>query len=255
MRLAGRVTIITGAAQGIGAAVARECAKEGASVMALDIKPEVKDVCDQIVAAGGKASGYVLNIADTAAYQTCVEQIAAQEGRIDALVNNAVTCSYADILHDSLEEWRRMHQVNLEAVYWGCKLVAPYMAKQKRGWIVNVSSIQAFMTDGNAGAYCAAKGAIISFTKSLAIELAPYGVLANAIAPGAIHTPLSMVNGVDETTTPIFQEWYVGKRKIPLARAGEPEEIAKVAVFLVSDDCSYMTGSTVVVDGGLSSTF
>jgi NAD(P)-dependent dehydrogenase (short-subunit alcohol dehydrogenase family) len=87
------------------------------------------------------------------------------------------------------------------------------------------------------------------------VALAPSGVLANAIAPGCIHTPMSLINGVDETTTDFFKEWYIGKRKIPLARAGEPEEIARVAVFLASDDCSYMTGSTLVVDGGLSSTF
>ena len=152
-----------------------------------------------------------------------MEEVVAESGRIDALVNNAAICFYADILHDSLEYWRQMQQVNLEAVYWGCKLVAPYMAEQKRGWIINISSIQALMTEGNAGSYCAAKGAILSFTRSLAVELAPYGVLANAIAPGCIHTPMSVVNGVDETTTSFFQEWYIGKRKIPLARPGEPE--------------------------------
>ena len=255
MRLTGRVAIITGAAQGIGAAIAKEFAREGATVAALDRKSEVGQVCEEIRAAGGRTSGHVLDISDQVAYRNCVERIAAESGRIDALVNNAAICFYADILHDSLEQWRQMQQVNLEAVYWGCKLVAPYMAEQKRGWIVNISSVQALMTEGNAGSYCAAKGAILSLTKSLAVELAPYGVLANAIAPGCIHTPMSMVNGVDETTTSFFKEWYIGKRKIPLARAGEPEEIAKVAVFLASDDCSYMTGSTLVVDGGMSSTF
>ncbi len=256
MRLAGRIAIITGAAQGIGAAIAREFAREGASVAALDLKKTgVEEVCQEIRAAGGMASPYVLDITDQAVYQNCVERIASESGRIDVLVNDAAICFYADILHDSLEQWRQMQQVNLEAVYWGCKLVAPYMVEQKRGWIVNISSVQALMTEGNAGSYCAAKGAILSFTKSLAVELAPYGVLANAIAPGCIHTPMSMVNGVDETTTSLFKEWYIGKRKIPLARVGEPAEIARVAVFLASDDCSYMTGSTLVVDGGMSSTF
>jgi NAD(P)-dependent dehydrogenase (short-subunit alcohol dehydrogenase family) len=255
MRLVGRVGIVTGAAQGIGAAIAREFAREGAAVAAVDQKPEVEQVCAEIRAVGGQAAAHVLDITNQDAYRNCMERIASDSGRIDALVNNAAVCFYADILHDSLERWRRMQQVNLEAVYWGCKLAAPYMAKQKRGWIVNISSVQAMMTDGTAGSYCAAKGALISFTKSLAVELAPYGVLANAIAPGCIHTPMSLINGVDETTTDFFKEWYIGKRKIPLARAGEPEEIARVAVFLASDDCSYMTGSTLVVDGGLSSTF
>jgi NAD(P)-dependent dehydrogenase (short-subunit alcohol dehydrogenase family) len=129
------------------------------------------------------------------------------------------------------------------------------MANQRRGRIISLTSIQALTPQGEVGAYTATKGAIISFTKSLAVELAPYGVLANAIAPGCIHTPLSIVKGVDETRTESFQEWYVKNRKIPLARPGEPEEIARVAVFLASDDSSYITGQTVVVDGGLTITF
>jgi len=110
-------------------------------------------------------------------------------------------------------------------------------------------------TDGGAGAYVAAKGALVSFTKSLAVELATHGVLANAIAPGFIHTPMSIVNGVDETETELFKEWYIGRRKVPLARVGQPEEIARVAVFLASDDSSYVTGQTLVVDGGMTATF
>jgi len=104
------------------------------------------------------------------------------------------------------------------------------------------------------GAYAATKGGIISFTKSLAVELAPHSILANAIAPGCIHTPLSIVKGVDETRTESFQEWYVKNRRIPLARPGEPEEVARVAAFLASDECSYITGQTLVVDGGLTIT-
>ena len=148
-----------------------------------------------------------------------------------------------------------MQRVNLEAVYWGCKLVAPYMTRQKRGRIVTIASIQAMATDGGAGSYVAAKGALVSFTKSLAVELAPHGVLANAIAPGFIHTSMSIVNGVDETETEFFKEWYVKRRKVPIGRVGQPEEIARVAVFLASDDCSYVTGHTLVVDGGLTATF
>jgi NAD(P)-dependent dehydrogenase (short-subunit alcohol dehydrogenase family) len=105
------------------------------------------------------------------------------------------------------------------------------------------------------GAYVASKGAIMSYTRSLAVELAPSGVLVNAIAPGCIHTPMSIIDGVDETETDFFKQWYVGMRKIPLARAGEPEEIARAALFLASEDCSYMTGHTMVVDGGLTITF
>lgn len=255
MKLEGRVSIVTGAAQGIGAAIAREFAREGSVVAALDRKADVEKVCEEIRRAGGQASAHVLDITDQEAYRSCVEQVASRSGRIDALVNNAAICPAGDILSDNLSQWREVQKVNLEAVYWGCKLVAPHMARQHRGRIITIASVQAMATDGGAGAYVAAKGALVSFTKSLAVELAPHGVLANAIAPGFIHTSMSVVNGVDETETEVFKQWYVGRRKVPLARVGQPEEIARVAVFLASDDSSYVTGHTLVVDGGLTATF
>ena len=255
MKLAGRISIVTGAAQGIGAAIAREFAREGAVVAALDRKVEVEKVCMEIVQAGNQASSHVLDITDQEAYRSCVEKIASEFGRIDALVNNAAISRSGDILTDTIEQWREVQKVNLEAVYWGCKLAVPHMIKHRRGRIITIASVQAMATDGGAGSYVAAKGALVSFTKSLSVELAPHGILANAIAPGFIHTSMSIVNGADETETELFQEWYVRRRKIPLGRPGQPEEVARVAVFLASDDCSYVTGHTLVVDGGMTSTF
>ena len=184
-----------------------------------------------------------------------MSQIVEAQGSVDILINNAAIAYYEDLVASSLAHWREIHAVNLEAQYIGCKLVAPHMIKRGWGRIVNIASTQAIATEATVGAYAASKGAIISFTKSLAVELAPFGINANAIAPGCIHTPMSIVNGVDETTTEYFQTWYVGKRKIPLARPGRPEEIARVAVFLASDDASYVTGHTLVADGGLTITF
>jgi NAD(P)-dependent dehydrogenase (short-subunit alcohol dehydrogenase family) len=252
MKLQGRVALVTGAAQGIGAAIVREFLREGAAVAAIDLKTEVRDAFQENTA---RVYPYVFDITDHEAYRKCVENVVAEKHRIDILVNDAAICFYGDVFEDSLEKWRKVQAVNLEAIYWGCKLVAPHMAKQRWGRIISISSTQAIATEGRLGSYTAAKGAIMSFTKSLAVELAPHGILANAIAPGCIHTPMSIIDGVDETQTELFKEWYVGRRKIPLARPGEPEEIARVAVFLASEDCSYVTGHTVVADGGLTITF
>jgi len=255
MKLQGRMALVTGAAQGIGAAIVREFLREGAAVAAIDRKTEVGGTFQVGSEDPSNVRSYIFDITDHDAYRRCVEDVLQEKGKIDILVNNAAICYYGDIFEDSLEKWRRVQAVNLEAIYRGCKLVAPHMAKQRWGRIISIASTQAIAAEGRLGSYTAAKGAIMSFTKSLAVELAPYGILANAIAPGCIHTPMSIIDGVDETQTELFREWYVGRRKIPLARPGEPEEIARIAVFLASEDCSYVTGHTLVADGGLTITF
>jgi 3-oxoacyl-[acyl-carrier protein] reductase len=255
MKLTGRVALITGAAQGIGEAIANEFAREGAVVYGIDRSAHIDAACSRIRESGGKAFGCQVDITDHKAYAGVVELAAKEQGRIDILVNNAAIAYYEEILNSSLEHWREIQTVNLEAHYVGAKLVAPHMIRGGWGRIVNIASTQAIATEATVGAYAASKGAVVTFTKSLAVELAPYGINANAIAPGCIHTPMSVINGVDETKTEYFQTWYMGKRKIPLARPGQPEEIARVAVFLASDDASYVTGHTLVADGGLTITF
>jgi NAD(P)-dependent dehydrogenase (short-subunit alcohol dehydrogenase family) len=255
MRLRNRIALITGAAQGIGAAIAGEFAKEGAIVYIIDRGAHIQHVARELETAGGKCVAFQFDLRDYDALEACVKKVVANESGIDILVNNAAICYYEDLFDSSIEHWREIQAVNIEAQYAACKLVAPYMARRKWGRIVNIASTQAIATEPRVGAYAASKGAIISFTKSLAIELAPYGIHANAIAPGCIHTPMSVINGVDETTTELFQTWYVRERKIPLGRPGEASEIARVAVFLASDDASYVTGHTLVVDGGLTITF
>ena len=170
-------------------------------------------------------------------------------------MNNAAIAFYGTILEDTLDSWRKQLSVNLEAVYMGTKMTVPYMVDQNFGRIISIASIQGFASSGECGPYNAAKGGIIAFTKSLAVELAPYNIAANAIAPGFMRTQMSIIDGVDETQTGEFRTWYVEKRHVPMARTGYPEDVSGTAVFLASDYCRYMTGQLLVVDGGLTSTF
>ncbi|MFO1121784.1 MAG: SDR family NAD(P)-dependent oxidoreductase [Hyphomicrobiales bacterium] len=255
--LDGKVCLVTGAGQGLGRSVCREMAAEGASVVLIERNAKsLAAVTEEIRKAGGTASPYELDVTDYDRYASVVADVAKRLHRIDVLVNNAaINPPTRTILDDTLDEWRRTISINLEAVYMGSKLVAPHMVAQKDGRIIHVASIQGFASSGDCGSYNAAKGGIIAYTKSMAVELGRHGILVNAVAPGFMTTPMSVVNGVDETTTPDFIEWYVTRRKIPLGRSGLPEDVSGTILFLASDYCRYMTGQLLVVDGGLMSTF
>lgn len=256
--LKGRTAIITGAGQGLGRAIAREFADEGAAVALVEINPQTLAEAEaELKSKGHPAHAFPVDITNYEAYGQAIADAAAKWGHIDILVNNAAIAYYGTILQEreTLENWRKQIAVNLEAVYMGTKMTVPYMVKQNFGRIISVASIQGFASSGECGAYNAAKGGIIAFTKSLAVELAPYNIAANAVAPGFMRTPMSFVDGVDETTTEPFLTWYVGKRKVPMARTGYPEDVSGTVVFLASDYCRYMTGQVLVVDGGLTSTF
>jgi 3-oxoacyl-[acyl-carrier protein] reductase len=255
--LDGKVCLVTGAGQGLGRSVALEMATEGAKVVLLERNSEtVAAVVAEIEALGGAARPYSLDITDYGRYSEAVSDAVASLGSIDVLVNNAaINPPTRTILDDTLEDWRRTIAVNLEAVYMGSKLVAPHMIHQGGGRIIHIASIQGFASSGETGPYNAAKGGILAYTKSMAVELGRYNILVNAVAPGFMVTPMSVVNGVDETTTPDFAQWYVDRRKIPLGRTGYPEDVSGTVVFLASGYCRYMTGQLLVVDGGLMSTF
>lgn len=251
-----QVAIITGAGQGLGKAIALEFAREGSAVALLERAPDtLEEVRQEIASSGGEAKAFQLDITDYDAYAKVVADVIAWKGKIDTLVNNAAIAFYGTILNDTLDNWRKQIAVNLEAVYMGSKLVAPHMVERQYGRIVSIASIQGFAASGEAGPYNAAKGGILAYTKSMAVELGAYNILVNAVAPGFMRTPMSVINGVDETTTPDFLEWYVKRGKVPLRRTGYPEDVSGTVVFLASSYCRYMTGQLLVVDGGLMSTF
>jgi NAD(P)-dependent dehydrogenase (short-subunit alcohol dehydrogenase family) len=255
--LAGQVCVVSGAGQGLGRTVALEMIAEGARVALLERNPATLDaVMREIAGLGGTARAFALDVTDYDAYRAAIDAVIREFGRIDVLVNNAAINPPAKtILQDTLEDWRRTIAINLEAVYMGSKLVAPHMVERRSGRIIHVASIQGFASSGEVGSYNAAKGGVLALTKSMAVELGPYGILVNAVAPGFMSTPMSVINGVNETETPDFIEWYVKKGKIPLRRTGYPEDVSGTVIFLASSYCRYMTGQLLVVDGGVMSTF
>ena len=255
-RLEGRVAMVTGAASGIGRGIALEYAQEGATVAILDKNGTgAEEVRQEITEAGGIAWAFGVDVTDYPRIEEIRDSLLAEFGRIDILVNNAAFQILADIFESTLEDWRAQIAVDLEAIYMISKLVAEPMVRQNWGRIINISSIQAFMTTGNLGAYNAAKAGVVGLTHSMAVELGRYNILVNAIAPGFIRTNMSLrPDGSDETDTEEFQERYIHNGRIPLRRTGFPHDIAGTALYLASDDCRYMTGQLLIVDGGLSLT-
>lgn len=254
--LAGLTCLVTGAGQGLGAGIAAGMAAEGAHVVLIDCNEDtVTKAAAAIRNSGGAAEGHRLDVTDAPAYAALVESVAARR-RIDVLVNNAgINPPARTILEDTEADWDRTLAVNLQAVWQGSKLVARQMVRTGGGRIIHISSVQGFVSSGNCGAYNAAKAGVIGLTASMAVELAPHGILVNAVAPGFLRTPMAVVNGVDETETPEFREWYLARGRIPLRRAGEPEDVAGTVVFLASPLCRWMTGQVLVVDGGMTATF
>ena len=254
-RLAGKVAIITGGASGIGRATAKLFAAEGARVAILDRDSHsAREVEREIRAAGSEALTAEVDLSDGAKAEEAVAQVAARLGRIDILVNNAAIWIARDFVAISREEWQRVLDTNLTAYFLCARTGAREMRKQGGGSIVNIGSVHRMISEPGAGAYAAAKGAVAQLTRNLAIEFAPANIVVNSISPGFIRTPMSIIDGVDETTTERFLNYYLNSGRIPLRRAGLPEEIAAAALFLAARECGYLTGADLVIDGGLTTT-
>lgn len=246
MKLKNKIAIVTGAGQGIGKGIALALAKEGAKVVVSDISEGVNDVVKEIEALGSQALAIKADVSNNQQTEEMAKETIKKFGRIDILVNNAGIFPFKGFLDMKEEDWDRVLNINLKGVFNCTKAVTPTMAKQKYGKIINISSIAGTRV-GYVGLthYCASKAGIAGLTKALALELAPFKINVNAIAPGAIDTP-GITSAMDEQTRKDFTE------TVPLKRFGLPEDIANLVVFLASDESSYVTGECIVVDGGLT---
>ncbi len=242
-RLDDKVALITGGANGQGAAEATLFAAEGAAVWIAD----VDDVRGAATAAGVGATYRHLDVRDEAAWSALVAEIVGTEGRLDVLVNNAGTFVYARLVESTVDDFTRQFEVNQLGVYLGMRAVAPEMIEARRGSIVNISSTAGLVGMANGVGYTATKWAVRGMTKAVALELGRFGVRVNSIHPGVIDTELLYENPVmrREDLTPVL-------RAVPLGRMAQPAEVATVALFLASDESSYCTGGEFAVDGGIT---
>jgi NAD(P)-dependent dehydrogenase (short-subunit alcohol dehydrogenase family) len=244
MRLQGRVAAITGGALGIGRATARLFAEEGATVALGDVQLEAAEkVAQEIERGGGKAIAIALDVGDAAQVQAFVDRVAKEFGRLDVMFANAGIAHSAPFLEHPEAQWHRVLRVNLTGVFLCGQAAARQMVRQGGGGrIITTASINGFRGVENLVGYNAAKAGVIELTRTMAVELARHRITVNAIAPAQIDTRLTRTLPEEARRRRV--------ERIPMGRFGEPEEVAKVALFLASDDASYVTGHTLAVDGG-----
>jgi 3-oxoacyl-[acyl-carrier protein] reductase len=240
-----KIAVVTGAASGIGQAVAEHLARNDHVVVILDINEQGgKQVAVEIQARGKQAGFIALDVTREADVQKAFQKIISDHGRIDVLVNVAGGSLHRHKIGEfPLDHWRAVIDVNLTSTFLCCRAVIDLMKTQKSGAIVNISSDIGFSGDATRSAYAAAKAGIVGFSKTLALELAPFGVRANVVAPGRIATKRVRATYSDA-------EWEAAAKRIPLGHAGEPEDIAEAVAFLASDASSHMTGQTLHINGG-----
>lgn len=246
MNFSGQVAIVTGGSDGIGLATAALLARRGARVVICGRRQEMLDKARaSIEAEGGLIEAIQLDVSDNLAFTAMVEEVGRKYGRLDMMVNNAMSTHYAPISRLTLDHWRKDFIVNAEAVFVGTKAAMKIMAAAGKGSIVNISSTCGIRAAANMSSYSASKAAMIQFTAVAAMEGARSGIRVNAIVPGQVQTA-----GTEEFTQRAPEIAAKTVDAIPMGRGGRPEELAEAIVFLLSDAASYVTGTALPVDGG-----
>ncbi|MGI9285176.1 MAG: SDR family NAD(P)-dependent oxidoreductase [Pseudomonadales bacterium] len=244
-RLENKVALVTGGGTGIGAATARRFAQEGASVIVCGRREEpLQQVVEAIEADQGSALALPLDVSDSAAFEQAVQVVQEKYGRLDILINNAYSMMAGTVKDMSAEDWQSCFQVTMNGTFFGTQAVMPLMEQQKSGVIVNVSSVCGLLGAPYTAAYGAAKAAVISFTRTAALEGAEHNIRSNVVIPGVVMTPST------EAALPGEQAQRAAAAGVPLRRIADSLEVANAILFLASDEASYITGTSLVVDGG-----
>ena len=243
-KLDGRVALITGGARGIGKSIARRYISEGADIALCDVKLDDAQISAlELSSKGGNAKAYLMNVADDASVDEAVKNVMDEFGRIDILINNAGITRDTLMLRMKQDDWNAVMSVNLTGTFNVSKSVVRFMVKARFGRIINIASVVGVIGNAGQANYSASKAGIIGLTKTMAKEFASRDITVNAIAPGFIRT--EMTEHLPEEAKEAFL------KVIPLNRPGTPEDVAGTAVFLASDDASYITGQVICVDGGM----
>lgn len=247
-RLSGKVAVVTGGNAGIGEAIAKAFAREGASVVITGRRQgELDRVVNDIVQAQGKAVAVAGSVTDELSAQEAVRRAVQQFGQLDILVNNAGVGDFGKRLHEINDTtWAQVLDVNLTGVFRMTRAVLPQMLKQGRGAIVNISSVASLVGLPTLSAYAASKGALDALTRALAVDYAKDGIRCNVVNPGLIDTPMAApLMGNPEQLNPILSHY-------PIRRPGKPEEVASLVLYLASDEAAWVTGGTFPLDGGMT---
>ncbi len=254
MDLSGKVAVVTGGGAGIGRAAAIGLARAGASTVVADVDlKSAQQVAGEIAESGGRAIGLAADVSSASSVDRMVTSAVAQLGGVDLLYNNAAIQIYGSVTELGEADWDRTFAVNVKGIYLCSRACIPHMQSKGGGAIVNAASIQGWATQKRVAAYAASKGAVIALTRSMALDYARHRIRVNCICPGSVDTPLLRRNAAAEGDPEVVLAQWGSVH--PIGRIAQPDEIANLVVFLLSDEASFITGASYLIDGGLLAAF